>query len=243
MNVIVLDTETANTLEDDKGKLDLSNSLTYDVGWCVLNLETGEVKRTRSFMVWDMFHHKKELMKSAYFAEKIPQYWTEFFSGNRKLRNFKKIKKQLERDMRDYDTNIVCAHNTYFDLNALNTTLRYITSSKQRYFFPYETEFWDTMRMAGDTFCKDKDYIKYCYDNGYITANNQVRKTAEILYRYITNNEAFEESHTGLEDVLIEKEILLACENMGVPMRRKLFKDRPLTTTANDDIIIIESEG
>jgi hypothetical protein len=35
--------------------------------------------------------------------------------------------------------------------------------------------------------------------------------TAEILYRYITGNLEFEESHTGLEDVDIERQILAYC--------------------------------
>jgi hypothetical protein len=42
------------------------------------------------------------------------------------------------------------------------------------------------------------------------------RLTAEVLYRYITGDNSFIESHTGLEDVTIEKEIFLKCmEKMG----------------------------
>jgi hypothetical protein len=37
------------------------------------------------------------------------------------------------------------------------------------------------------------------------------RLTAEILYRYITGNLEFVESHTGLEDVDIERQILAYC--------------------------------
>ena len=33
-----------------------------------------------------------------------------------------------------------------------------------------------------------------------------LKKTAEIVWRYISGNNEFEESHTGLEDVLIEAE-------------------------------------
>ena len=36
--VLVLDTETANTLVDDGGKLDMSNVLMYDCGWAVEEL-------------------------------------------------------------------------------------------------------------------------------------------------------------------------------------------------------------
>ena len=34
--------------------------------------------------------------------------------------------------------------------------------------------------------------------------NNQVKLTAEVIFRFITKNNNFVESHTGLEDVLIE---------------------------------------
>ena len=53
-------------------------------------------------------------------------------------------------------------------------------------------------------------------NHNYITKNGRKRYTAEILYRFITNNIDFEESHTGLEDVLIEKEILAECLKRGV---------------------------
>ena len=48
---------------------------------------------------------------------------------------------------------------------------------------------------------------------------------AETLYRYMTNNKNFVESHTGLEDVMIEKEIFKRCMSYHKPMRKKLFKD------------------
>ena len=37
----------------------------------------------------------------------------------------------------------------------------------------------------------------------------QPQKKAETLYRYLTNNVGYEEEHTGLEDSLIELQILM----------------------------------
>lgn len=70
--------------------------------------------------------------------------------------------------------------------------------------------------MANDTIGKLKKYQKFCFDNGFITNHKNPRPQlkAEILYRFITNNLDFEESHTGLEDVLIEKEIFVYCNKM-----------------------------
>jgi hypothetical protein len=56
-----------------------------------------------------------------------------------------------------------------------------------------------------------------------MTANNQPRKTAEILYRYISGNIDFDESHTGLEDVLIEVQILAYCYRQHKAMPHKVL--------------------
>ena len=127
-----------------------------------------------------------------------------------------------------FKTNIDFAHNASFDLRALNTTYRYITKSKYRYFFRWGTEIWDTLKMSQDTICKQKSYIEYCKRNGYMTKHKtpRPRATAEILYRYLTGNENFNESHTGLEDVLIEKEILKHCFRQHKKMRKNVFEKR-----------------
>ena len=50
-------------------------------------------------------------------------------------------------------------------------------------------------------------YKRFCIDNGYIYNKTVPRMTAEIIYRFISNRDNFVERHTGLEDVMIEKEI------------------------------------
>ena len=201
---VVLDTETTNSIDDP---------LAYDVGFAVVDA-MGNVYAHYSFVVAEVFLDE-ELMESAYFAEKIPMYWEDIKAGRRTLAKFSTISRTLARIMKEYDTNIICAHNARFDYRSTNTTQRFLTSSKYRYFFPYGVEIWDTLKMARKAF-DDSQYDEFCYNNNYITKNGRKRYTAEILYRFITNNIDFEESHTGLEDVLIEKEILAECLKRGV---------------------------
>jgi hypothetical protein len=52
----------------------------------------------------------------------------------------------------------------------------------------------------------------------------RVQVKAEVLYRFISGNNEFIESHTGLEDVLIEKEIFAYCVKQHKAMRRNLFE-------------------
>jgi DNA polymerase III epsilon subunit-like protein len=221
--IIGLDTETANgILTDDK--LDLSQSLVYDLGWVVTD-RRGRIYEKKSFVIREVFVEMKDLMRSAYYAEKIPTYWEEIKSGERKLANFQTIRREFLKDAEKYGVNQFFAHNACFDLNALNNTIRYITKSKYRYFFPYGSEIWDTLKMARQTIGKQKSYRAYCIDNSYMTKHKvpQVRLTAEILYRYISGDNEFSESHTGLEDVLIETKILVQCFRQHKKMDKCLF--------------------
>ena len=219
-----VDTETCNSLIDEKGKLDLSNSLVYDVGWEIVD-RFGNPYKKRSYVVEEIFNDT-ELMDSAYYKEKIPQYEIDIQEGKRILAPFEKIRMILLSDRKRWKCKAVFAHNAYFDYNALNTTYRYLTGSKYRYFFPYKCNIWDTLKMSRNTIGKTLDYSKYCKDNNYLTNHKtpQNRLTAEILYRYITDTPNFIESHTGLEDVEIEKDIFAYClKHGGKNMRRSLF--------------------
>ena len=201
---IMLDTETTNSLDDP---------ICYDVGFAVVDKE-GAIYETHSFVVAEVFLNE-ELMASAYFIEKVPQYWEDIKKGTRKLAKFNTIRKVLAETMKKYNTNIVIAHNARFDYRSTAKTQRYLTKSKYRYFLPYGTEIWDTLKMAREVLKNDVDYDNFCYDNNYVTKRGCKRFTAEILYRFFTGDNDFVESHTGLEDVTIEKVIFAECMARG----------------------------
>ena len=212
--IVVLDTETAN---------DLDNPLVYDIGWAIVD-KYGNVYRQRSFINREIFFLEKDLMDSSYYAEKLPIYYKRIANREAKVANWLTIKNILWQDMAEFETNIVTAHNARFDYKSTSTTQRWLTKSKYRYFFPKGTEVWDTMKMARDVIGKMPTYRKWCEVNGYICKNGQLKMTAEILYRFISGNEEFDEEHTGLADVLIEKEILAYCYRQHKKMRKKLWE-------------------
>lgn len=221
---IVVDTETCPVDKDFEGVVP-SNMWVYDIGWAIVD-KRGKVYATRSFVNADIFLNEKELMKSAYYAEKIPMYWERIKKGETILTSFYNIRKAFFEDVANYGIKEIFAHNMRFDYGTLNNTQRWLTKSKQRYFFPYGVDICDTMKMAQDVICKMPTYKKFCIENGYLTKNNQLRKTAEILYRFIKKDNDFEEEHTGLADVMIEKEILAYCYRQHKPMRKKLWNDQ-----------------
>ena len=205
---LVIDTETTNSIDDP---------FAYDVGFAVVKA-TGEVLESHSYVVADIFLDK-DLMSSAYFADKIPQYWEEIKNGKRLLRRFKTIKSILRDVVAQYGIRYVVAHNASFDYRSLNYTQRLLTSSKYRYFLPWGVQMWDTLKMARECLGKDENYRQFCIENGFVYGKEekpQLRFTAEIIHRYLTGNLDFVEEHTGLEDVLIEKDILAYCIANGV---------------------------
>ena len=223
---LMVDTETCNGIVEEDGKLNLNYSLVYDLGLAIID-KHGTVYEQESLVISDTYYGMKDLMKSCYYAEKLPRYNEEIEQGQRQVVSYYMAREIVKALMEKYDTNIVIAHNAGFDNRATNNTQRYLTKSKYRYFFPYGTEIWDTLKMATDTICKQKTYVAWCERNGYMTNHNvpRPRATAEILYRYISGNEDFIESHTGLEDVMIEKEIFAHCMRQHKKMRKKLFEN------------------
>lgn len=220
---IVLDTETC-PLDKDFNGVTPYNMFAYDIAWAIVD-KKGNVYRTRSFVNADIFLGEKDLMKSAYYADKIPSYWEKIKNGEMILTSFYNIKKVLLEDMKEYNVKEIFAHNMRFDYGTLNNTQKWLTKSKFRYFFPYDTKICDTLKMARDVIGKMPTYKDFCIENGFMTKNNRVKMTAETLYRFIKKDLTFIESHTGLEDVLIEKEILAYCYKQHKPMRKLLWEN------------------
>ena len=198
--IMMLDTETTN---------DIDCPIVYDVGYQLFTLNEG-VLCERSFVNADVFLDK-DLMASAYFIDKVPNYWNDIKEGKRTLRKWHNIKKQIAEDCALFNVKYVCAHNAIFDNRALNTTQRYQTTSRFRYFLPYGLEWLDTLKMSRQILKNNEDYGEFCYTNDYLTKNGQRRYTAEIIYRWLSGQNDFEESHTGLEDVKIERKIFEFC--------------------------------
>ena len=213
--ILVFDTETANSLDDP---------LVYDIGWAIVD-KYGNVYETKSFVNDDIFTKEYELMKTAYYSDKRPIYWKRIMNGETVRKSWYEIRMEFLASIEKWGIKEVVAHNSRFDYRATTTTQRWLTKSKCRYFIPKDIEIWDTLKMARDVIGTMPTYRRYCEENGYICRNGQLKMTAEILYRFIKKDETFEEEHTGLADVLIEKDILAYCYRQHKKMRKKLWND------------------
>ena len=206
---IVLDTETA-PLDRSVNGVKPKNMLVYDIGYAVVDKQ-GNIYETYSFVVAETWIDHADLMQTAYYADKLPQYKIDIKNGTRQLASIYTIRKHLHELSAKYDVKAIVGHNMAFDVGSLNNTIRFLTKSKTRYFFPFGVPLWDSLKMAQSTLGQMVLYKEWCKDNGFVTKNNRTRFTAEILFRYLTNQPDFVEKHTALADVLIESVIFTYC--------------------------------
>jgi hypothetical protein len=162
-------------------------------------------------VVAETFLDMKDVMKSAYYADKIPQYWEDIKSGNRTVARMWTIRKALINSMKQYNVKKVGAYNMAFDKRALNNLMRYVSKSWCRWFFPYGTEFFDIWNCACELILARKSYIDFAIKNGLVSSCDNILTSAECAYKYITKNLDFKEEHKGLEDCEIEVAILAEC--------------------------------
>ena len=219
---LVLDTETANGLDQP---------LVYDVGGVVTDKQ-GRIYERFSFVVRDIFVYERTLMQTAYYANKIPEYVEDIHNKERVMMDFYEIRRYILNLMKEYNITDVAAYNAHFDRNALNLTQRWTTKSRSRYFFPYGTKFICIWNMACQTLCQRKTYKEFCETNGLISNRGRnISTSAENVFRYLILNPTYEEEHKGLDDVLIETEIMWRCfsSHMAMPygkgIRRNCWMD------------------
>ena len=198
---LVIDTETCNTVEQP---------LPYDIGFAICD-RMGNIAEERSYVVAETFLDMKDTMKSAYFAEKIPQYWEDIKNGTREIKSIYKIRKEVKDLMNKYNVKKVGAYNMGFDKRALNNVMRYTTKSFCRWFFPFGTEFFCIWHLATQTLLQQKTFFKMAEKNDWFSEKGNLLTNAEVTYNYIKKMSDFKESHTGLEDVRIEVEIMAHC--------------------------------
>lgn len=209
---MVLDIETANSTEQ---------GLAYDIGFAVADRK-GKIYEKRSLMIAEMFYGENDLMQSAYYAEKLPRYWEQLLNGEREMVSILTAKRIVAKTMEEYDIEDVYAYNAYFDTSNLNWTIRYLTKSKYRWFFPYGTKYHCIWHMACQTILTQKSFLRFAIENELTSASGNISTSAETAYKYISKNADFEEAHTGLEDVEIETKILVKCYAQHKKMDTKI---------------------
>lgn len=193
---LILDTETANGLY---------KPLCYDIGFTIIDRK-GKVYERRSFIVKEIFDDTK-LMSTAYYADKVPMYEREIERKRYYKMKLSTIKQKVESLLKKYNIKEMYAYNCGFDKRALKNTNDRLLNDLYGFFFR-DIIYNCIWNMACQVICNNRNYRKFCKDNNYISSKGFVKTSAEVVYRYITKNIGFMESHTGLADSEIESKIL-----------------------------------
>lgn len=205
---IVLDTEATNTGKENRARFGMGAQV-YDLGYVVADA-SGAIYYENNIIVADTFNDAA-LMRSAYYADKLPQYYAALAQGSVKLMTMRDALKTLRADIRTYGIRDVWAYNAIFDRDALNSTVSTASNGFCDWALPYHCKWQDILKYAQTSITYTKKYRAWCEARELVTKTGIPRKTAQAVYQYLTGDDDYTEQHTALADARDELAILLAC--------------------------------
>ena len=210
--VMILDVETTNNNMEKGAKND---GLVYDIGFVICDKQ-GNIYAKRSFAIKEIFDWK-ELMSTAYYYKKLPKYYEKLAKGQMEKVTIWQARQRIHKAMEYFNITEVYAYNANFDYTTLNNTVRYLSGSACRWFFPYGTQICDIWHIACQVLGTQKTFQWENIRN----ANNNLITNAERMFGYCEQID-FEEDHTGLEDAMVESQILARCLKSHQSINKKI---------------------
>lgn len=210
--LMVLDVETTNNNMEKGAKND---GLVYDIGFVVCDKQ-GNIYCKRSYAVQEIFDWT-ELMSTAYYYKKLPKYYERLANNKMYKNSIWHIRKVIKEIMQIFNITEVYAYNANFDYTTLNNTVRYLSGSACRWFFPYGTQIYDIWNIACQVLGTQKTFQWENIRN----ANNNLITNAERMFGYCEQID-FEEEHTGLADAVVESQILARCFKSHKSINKKI---------------------
>lgn len=204
MNICIFDTETTS----------LDKPFCYNVGYVIVNTDDGSTLVERDFVVEQVWHNLP-LFTSAYYADKREIYVAAMRRHETIMDKFGYICRQMRKDFREYEVKHTYAYNSPFDERVFNFNCDWYKNLN-----PFDDMPIHDIRGYAIECLVDDCYKDFCSENNYFTESGNYSTTAEVMYRYITNNVFFIEDHTALSDSKIEAEILLCCKDMGIDITK-----------------------
>jgi hypothetical protein len=200
MNLIVLDTETT----------DLTKCFCYDLGYRVLNSETGDIYADKHFIIEQVWHNLP-LFESAYYKDKRPLYFELMRKHKAAMTKWGYAMRELARDIKKYDVTDAYAYNSDFDDKVIAYNCDWFKCINPLENVPLH----DIWGYASQFITNLPEYRAFCETHERFTDTGNYKGSAEVVYQFITDNPTFEEAHMGLMDSDIESMILFHCIDKG----------------------------
>lgn len=197
-NILLLDTETTG---------DFGQPLVHDFGYIIIDLKFNVLIKRR-FMVEQVRRCRWALDYSEFYRSKAYLYDKEIEDGFKPML-WGDIMAVFKRDLKRYHVKCISAYNVAFDFKALNFTNRFLADNDPLFSKLLDSKKWLCIwNLACETILNEPSYKKWVDDNDLRSQAGNYPTNAETVYKYLTRNMSFEEEHTALADVLIEKDIL-----------------------------------
>ena len=101
----------------------LNDPIVYDLGFAVID-KKGKVYEHHSLVIREVFYGMSELMKSAYYANKLPKYHEQIEKGERKVVSMFEARNLFKETCKKYNVKVAIAHNARFDYRSTSKTQR-----------------------------------------------------------------------------------------------------------------------
>jgi len=210
-NILILDTET----------IGLDKPFIYDIGLIVAEkTEKGyQPIITNSFIIKQVYDNKL-LFETAYYHDKRPHY-TKSMQGRTAYKKYwGHVARYIDKLVKTYNIQTVYAYNAPFDKRAIATTSKVLKTYQ-----PLKKVQWgDIMAISNALIHQTVEYKDYCKAVNAITPKGYYQTNAERTYQYIKGEKDFQEAHMGLQDAIIELDILNHCIDRGYNEKKEYRK-------------------
>lgn len=190
--IAVIDTETA-TLNGD----------VFDFGLVITN-KKGEVLATYEALVAEVFNDLAKMKKAFYFSKVDSFYMPNIRCGRMTIKPWATICKEVNKLFKIHNVDTVAAYNLAFDRRVIINTGK----ANNGFMAIHDKKLLDLWRVSCETLLQQKTYKKLATKLGWVSAAGNIQTSAEVAYRYGVGDWEFSESHTALDDALIETELL-----------------------------------
>ena len=200
MYCIVFDTETTS----------LDKPFCYDLGYVILDMETGEIATEKHYIVEQTWHNLP-LFESAYYKEKRPLYVSLMRAKKATMDKWGYIMRAMRKDIIQYNITDAYAYNSDFDDKVFTFNCDWFKCLN-----PLENvAIHDIWGYASQFITNTKGYKAFCEKYERFTDTGNYKGSAEVVYQFLKDAPDFIEAHMGLYDSQIEAFILFACVSFG----------------------------
>lgn len=192
LRIAVIDTETAT----------LTGNV-FDFGMVITN-KKGEVLDSMEFIAQEVFHDLETMQKAFYFNKVDSFYRPNVRCGRQRVIPWAEGMKEARAMLRKWDVEVISAYNLAFDRRVIiNTSREHGFGIDFRKY-----KLLDLWRVSCETLLQQKTFQKMARGMGWVSPAGNLRSNAEIAFRYGMGEWEFSESHTALDDALIETALL-----------------------------------